>query len=118
METVRLIDYAIDKLYELKIKAEIEDRQRKKKRYVSKVSAYKDLINLLEDIKEQNNELPKPRKTINRSKRKVICVETGVIYDSTVDAGKKARLSPSHISECCNGRRYSTGGYRWRYLDE
>lgn len=48
-----LINDAISKLYELKIKAEIEDRQRGKKRYVSKTSAYKDLINLLEDMKNE-----------------------------------------------------------------
>lgn len=54
MDNIRLIEYVINKLYELKIKAEIEDRQRGKKRYVSKVSAYKDLINLLEEIYENN----------------------------------------------------------------
>jgi len=54
MDNIRLVEYAIDKLYELKIKAEIEDRQRGKKRYVSKVSAYKDLINLLEELYESN----------------------------------------------------------------
>ena len=48
-----IIEYAINKLYELKIKAEIEDRQRKKKRYVSKTSAYNDLIKLLEKLYEQ-----------------------------------------------------------------
>lgn len=51
---MQLVEYAIEKLYELKIKAEIEDRQRKKKRYVSKVSAYNDLIKLLEDLYERN----------------------------------------------------------------
>lgn len=48
-----LIEYAIDKLKELKLKAEFEDRMRKKKRYVSKTSAYQDLINLLEEIYEK-----------------------------------------------------------------
>lgn len=51
---MELIDYAIEKLYELKIKAEIEDRQRGKKRYVSKTSAYQDLIKLLKDIEKDN----------------------------------------------------------------
>lgn len=46
-----MIDYAIDKLTELKIKAEFEDRKRGKKRYVSKTSAYNDLIKLLEKLK-------------------------------------------------------------------
>jgi len=47
-----MIEFAIEKLYELKIKAEIEDRQRGKKRYVSKVSAYQDLIKLLKEIEK------------------------------------------------------------------
>lgn len=54
MGNIRMIEYAIDKLYELKIKAEIEDRQRGKKRWVSKVSAYNDLIKLLEELYENN----------------------------------------------------------------
>ena len=44
------IDYIIKKLYQLKVQAEFEDRQRGKKRWVSKVSAYQDLINLLEEL--------------------------------------------------------------------
>ena len=49
-EREALIDYAIGKLTELKIKAEIEDRARGKARYVKKTRAYQDLINLLKDI--------------------------------------------------------------------
>jgi len=45
-----LIDYAIGKLTELKIKAHLEDRKRGKVRYVKKTQAYQDLINLLKDI--------------------------------------------------------------------
>lgn len=45
----QLVEYAIEKLYELKLKAEIEDRKRGKKRYISKTSAYKDLIDLLKE---------------------------------------------------------------------
>lgn len=50
-----MIEYAIDKLIELRIQAEFEDRQRGKKRYVSKTSAYQDLIKLLEEIYEKEN---------------------------------------------------------------
>ena len=49
-----MVEYSIEKLSELRIKAEFEDRCRGKKRYVSKVSAYQDLINLLQQIKEGN----------------------------------------------------------------
>lgn len=45
-----LIDEAIYKLTELKIKAEIDDRARRKVRYVKKTQAYQDLIDLLKQI--------------------------------------------------------------------
>lgn len=48
-----LIDYAIDKLTELQIKAHYEDRTRGKVRYVKKTSAYYDLIQLLKEIKRE-----------------------------------------------------------------
>lgn len=44
------IDFILDKLIELRIQTEFEDRERGKKRYVSKTSAYNDLIILLKDI--------------------------------------------------------------------
>ncbi len=47
-----VIDFVIDKLIELRIKAEFEDKQRGKKRYVTKTSAYNDLIKLLKDYYE------------------------------------------------------------------
>lgn len=45
-----IIEYIIDKLNELKLKAEFEDRKRGKKRFVSKVSCYDDLINFLKEV--------------------------------------------------------------------
>ena len=51
LEREELIDFAIVKLTELKIKNDFEDRGRKKVRYVKKSQAYQDLINLLKKIK-------------------------------------------------------------------
>ena len=50
MSKNELIEYAIDKLTQLKIQAEFEDRKRGKKRWVSKTSAYGDLIKLLKEV--------------------------------------------------------------------
>ena len=50
-EREELIDFSIGKLTELKIKVELEDRARKKARYVKKTQAYQDVINLLKEIK-------------------------------------------------------------------
>lgn len=49
-EREELIDFAIGKLTELKIKTHHEDLKRRKTRYVRKTQAYQDLINLLKDI--------------------------------------------------------------------
>lgn len=51
LEREELIDFAIVKLTELKIKNDFEDRARNKIRYVKKSQAYQDLINLLKEIK-------------------------------------------------------------------
>lgn len=37
------------------------------------------------------------------------------IFPSASVAGKQLNLQPSLISACCNGRRKSTGGYRWTF---
>ena len=50
-----IIDFIKNKLIELKLKTEFEDRTRGKIRYVSKRSAYQDLIKLLEEIYEKEN---------------------------------------------------------------
>ena len=40
-------------------------------------------------------------------------------YDSTMDAFRKTGINPSHIGECCRGKRYKTvGGYIWKYENE
>ena len=51
-EKYELIDFAIEKLNELLIKQEFEDRKKKSKTYVKKTRCYKDLIKLLKDVKE------------------------------------------------------------------
>ena len=48
-EREEIIDFAIGKLTELK--ADFEDKARKKVRYVKKSQAYQDLINLLKEMK-------------------------------------------------------------------
>lgn len=47
-----LIEFAIEKLTELLIKQEFEDRNKKSQTYVKKTQCYKDLIKLLKEVKE------------------------------------------------------------------
>lgn len=39
-------------------------------------------------------------------------------YVSAVEAENKTGIGRSHISQCCNGKRKSAGGYIWRFKNE
>jgi len=39
-------------------------------------------------------------------------------WDSLMDINRSINISAGHISSCCKGDRYSTGGYRWSYTDK
>lgn len=47
--------------------------------------------------------------------KKVVCIETGTIYDSGTKAAKALGLQKSKICLACQGKRKTTGGYHWRY---
>lgn len=69
---------------------------------------------------------PEGVKCINKTKKergllkKVVCVETGEIFDSVADASRKIGCDPSSIVHICNHRSktYTVGGYHWCYFDE
>lgn len=52
-----------------------------------------------------------------RLSKKVLCVETGIIYISTKEAGKLLNIDASCISKCCRGERKTAGGYHWKYAN-
>ena len=45
----------------------------------------------------------------------VVCVETGIIYESIMAAGTLTKTDGSSISAVCKGKRKTAGGYHWRY---
>lgn len=54
----------------------------------------------------------------NHRARKVLCVETGVVFDTIKDAGLFIGGSSKNIIACCRGRLNRTGGYHWEYFEE
>lgn len=54
----------------------------------------------------------------NPRARKVLCVETGVIFDTIKEAGEFIGGSPKNIITCCRGRLKTSGGYHWQYVEE
>ena len=50
--------------------------------------------------------------------KKVLCVETGIIYFSAQEAKRQTGVDNGSISKVCNGKRNVAGGYHWKYIDD
>ena len=49
-------------------------------------------------------------------RKSVICIETGNIYESMMDAEKEMKIHSSSIGKVCLGERKTAGGYHWKYI--
>lgn len=47
----------------------------------------------------------------------VVCIDTGKIFSSAYIAGKEIGLYSSGITKCCKGKLKTTGGYRFKFLE-
>lgn len=83
-----------------------------------------------EDFRRKLSEANKSKKHSEETKRKlseshkglgskkVICVETSIIYDSILEASQANNIKGrGHISACCKGTRKTAGGYHWEYYE-
>jgi len=72
-----------------------------------------------ERIKNLKNMLIKSIKSISK---KVLCIETGVIYNSISEAKRNVINGSSHIADCCEGRQKTCGKLEdgtklhWKYV--
>lgn len=49
---------------------------------------------------------------------KVVCVETGKVFNTLVEAGNYYNICCKHIGKCCKGERKTSGGYHWKRYEE
>lgn len=56
-----------------------------------------------------------PRKSI---KKAIYCVELDRVFESQKEAAAELGLSNGGISNCCNGRLKTCGGYHWRFATQ
>lgn len=61
---------------------------------------------------------PRPEGSGRPSKR-VICIETGEVFDSIADAARAKNMYQSkwNISNVCKGNANTAGGYHWKYYE-
>lgn len=74
---------------------------------VEKMKKSKKGKGLSEDTKKRMSE---------NHKKKVVCIETGIIYSSRNEAAKAVNVSGSGIGRAIKGEQKTSGGYHWRYL--
>lgn len=53
-----------------------------------------------------------------KHKKKVICIETGIIYNSISEASRTTSISLNKIVGVCKGRNKTTNGFTWRYYSD
>lgn len=70
-----------------------------------------------EEIAQHRRAYSREYNNVKNPHKTVICVETGIEYESAMEAARQLGLNPSHISSVCRGNegRYTCGGYHWEY---
>ena len=68
------------------------------------------------DEKYNSNYGTAQQRKVDKICKPVVCIETGTVFLTQREASKLLNVSYRHISDCCKGgRRYTCGGYHWRY---
>lgn len=60
----------------------------------------------------------KPKEFFEKESKKVICIETGIIYYSTNEVERQTKIKQSSISAVCNGKRKTAGKMHWEFYKE
>lgn len=48
---------------------------------------------------------------------RVMCIDTGEIFESAKEAAKHIGVPMSYITHCCDGKQTSTRGLKWQYIN-
>ena len=67
-----------------------------------------------EEWKKQASE--RMKKYNEKNMKKILCVETNIIYNSLNEASRILNISQGNISMCLCGKRNIAGGYHWQYV--
>lgn len=69
-------------------------------------------------LKENNLTLKQYYCKLNIStKKEVKCIETGIIYESIMDASNKTGINDNSISKCCNNKQISANNYHFEFVN-
>lgn len=66
---------------------------------------------------DKYDELAKQNNYNNGKPKKVLCIETNVIYNNCSEAANSINVNRASISRVCRGERKTAGGLHWKYVD-
>ena len=66
--------------------------------------------------KQNANHGTRNKRAGEKHRRQVICIETGELFESIIDAERKT--NSQHIGNCCKGKIKTSGGYHWMYYSD
>lgn len=92
----------------------------------AKMSERQKGVRLSEETKRKISEAHKGKplskehaaKIAESHKKKVVCVETGKVFESVKEAAEYIQVNRSNISNHLGGRLKTAGGYHWRWYKE
>ena len=74
----------------------------------------------LKRLSNFNKGRPCAQKALEKTRKSVICIETGIIYESLQDVENKTHINRKNVGKVCNGGKYrqTAGGYHWMFYND
>ena len=102
-ENTNVVEVAEEKVVE-----EVAEVQENEKEEIEDLNAEKDDVAKI--IEEENNK--------SEEDKKVICLDTGIVYENSKDAESKTVAKANAITRCCRGNCKKAGKLRWQYYKD
>lgn len=70
------------------------------------------------DRQYNNNYFDRAYKAAREKRKRIVQIKNGIvvkIWNSISEIERNMKISAGNISECCNGRRNTAGGYSWKF---
>lgn len=101
-------DTNVVEVAEEKVVEEVAEVQENEKEEIEDLNAEKDDIAKI--IEEESNK--------SEEDKKVICLDTGIVYENSKDAESKTIAKANAITRCCRGNCKKAGKLRWQYYKD
>lgn len=88
----------------------VEVQEEKAVKEVAEVQEKEEKDDIAKIVEEENN---KPEED-----KKVICLDTGIVYENSKDAESKTVAKANAITRCCRGNCKKAGKLRWQYYSD